>query len=233
MKTVTIIVPCFNEHESLPYLIRELDKVDKNIQFLIVDNGSEDETKNYLNSISKNLNKNISTFFINKNEGYGHGIYRALSSIEESKFVGWIHGDLQFEFSKLNEVYQDLESYKHLDKNVFYKGVRHGRSNLDSFFSYFMGRLASIILGKKMYEINAQPTIFSSNLLEKLDNPPKDFTFDTYVYWRAIVFDYLFIRKSFLFPPRKYGESKWNFGLKSRFLFSYGLIKYFYKLRSE
>ena len=65
MKTVTIIVPCFNEHESLPYLIRELDKVDKNIQFLIVDNGSEDETKNYLNSISKNLNKNIS-----KNQGY-------------------------------------------------------------------------------------------------------------------------------------------------------------------
>ena len=231
MKTITLVIPCFNEHESLPTLIKELEKADRNISFLVVDNGSEDNTKDYLKNIQNNLSKNISILFIDKNEGYGHGIFTALSNIKNSKFIGWIHGDLQFEFSKLNLVYKDLESYKFSDENIFYKGVRHGRSRLDFIFSYMMGKLASIILGKKMFEINAQPTIFSRELLEQLDNPPKDFGFDTYVYWKAINLDFLFIRKSFLFPPRKYGDSNWNFGLKSRFLFSYSLIKYFISLK--
>ena len=49
MKTITLVIPCFNEHESLPTLIKELEKVDRNISFLVVDNGSEDNTKDYLN----------------------------------------------------------------------------------------------------------------------------------------------------------------------------------------
>ena len=230
MKTVTLIIPCFNEYESLSLLIKELEKVDSGIEFLIVDNGSKDNTKNYLKNI-ENKFKNISTFYIEKNEGYGHGVFTALSTLQNSEFIGWIHGDLQFEFSELNNVYKDLKSYKFTNKKIFYKGVRYGRSRLDSIFSYFMAKSASIILGTKMLEINAQPTIFSKDLLKSLDNPPKDFSFDTYVYWKAKQLDYQFIRKPFLFPPRQYGESNWNFGLKSRILFSYNLLKYFIKLR--
>ena len=48
-------------------------------------------------------------------------------------------GDLQL-VSKFNLVYKDLESYKFSDENIFYKGVRHGRSKLDFIFSYMMGK---------------------------------------------------------------------------------------------
>ena len=33
MKTVTLIIPCFNEYESLSLLIKELEKVDSGIEF--------------------------------------------------------------------------------------------------------------------------------------------------------------------------------------------------------
>ena len=114
---------------------------------------------------------------------------------------------------------------------IFFKGIRYGRNLVSTIFSFLMGIFATLFLRYRFYEINAQPTIFSRELLEQLDNPPKDFGFDTYVYWKAINLDFLFIRKSFLFPPRKYGDSNWNFGLKSRFLFSYSLIKYFISLK--
>ena len=94
-----------------------------------------------------------------------------------------------------------------------------------------MGFIASLVLKEKFTEINAQPTIFSYDLLEKIDDPPNDFSFDTYVYWLALKNDYKIIRKNFDFPPRVYGNSKWNFGIKSRLIFGINLFKYFLELR--
>ena len=58
-----------------------------------------------------------------------------------------------------------------------------------------MGLIASIVLNEKFVEINAQPTIFSYDLLTKIDNPPNDFSFDPYIYWIALKNKYKFIRK--------------------------------------
>ena len=39
------------------------------------------------------------------------------------------------------------------------------------------------------------------------------------------------LEKNFDFPPRVYGNSKWNFGIKSRLIFGINLFKYFLELR--
>ena len=146
-------------------------------------------------------------------------------------FTGWIHGDLQFEFEKLNTLYDKLNRNDFNSINIFYKGIRINRSKLESFISYCMGLIASIITSHKFYEINAQPTVFSSNLLEKVIHPPIDFSFDTYIYWLALTNNYKIVREKYSFPPRVYGSSKWNFGIISRLKFSKNLIKYFFYLR--
>jgi glycosyltransferase involved in cell wall biosynthesis len=229
MKLLKIIIPCFNERDSLPILIGKLQKLNKDIHFIIVNNGSTDESKQFLDSLTKVPMENLDILHIRENLGYGDGIYRGLQIGPKSKFIGWIHGDLQFEFFKLDEIYEDLAVME--DKYVFYKGIRTGRSILDRFFSFFMEKIASLILRLKFKEINAQPTIFSSNLLEKIKSPPIDFSFDTYVYWLGLKNNYKFIRKEFTFPPRLFGSSKWNFGLKTKFIFSKSLISYFFTLR--
>ena len=100
-------------------------------------------------------------------------------------------------------------------------------------FFVFYGNFASLILKNEIAEINAQPTIFSKNLMKEFYLPPKDFSFDTYVYWLALENNYSVIRDEFLFPQREYGLSNWNFGLGSRIRFSINLIKYFFKLRKK
>ena len=62
-----------------------------------------------------------------------------------------------------------------------------------------MGFIASLVLKEKFTEINAQPYFFSYDLLTKIDDPPNDFSFDTYVYWIALKNDYKIIRKNFDF----------------------------------
>ena len=58
MNFITVVIPCYNEFNSLPILIENLEKIN-NINFLIIDNGSTDESREYLNS--KKLNENINT----------------------------------------------------------------------------------------------------------------------------------------------------------------------------
>jgi len=233
MTTLTIVIPCFNEKESLPDLINNLKILNNKIKFLIIENGSSDGSYEYLNEIKEELPSNIVIYFKKENTGYGSGVFEGLNKIQNSKYIGWIHGDLQFEFTKLNQTYVELKNIENSHDNIFYKGIRTGRSNSEKLISFMMGLIASIVLNEKFVEINAQPTIFSYNLLTKIDNPPNDFSFDTYIYWIALKNKYKFIRKNFNFPPRQYGKSKWKFGIMSRLVFALNLFKYFLKLRNK
>jgi len=229
MNLLTIVIPCFNEKESLPFLIKKLNQVSEKINFIIVDNGSTDGSKKYLESI-KITKKNISLYFIEKNKGYGAGIFKALNLIEDSKYIGWIHGDLQFDFDKLENTVEFFEKANNKDL-IFYKGVRIGRNKIDRFFSYFMGIFGSLVMNYNFYEINAQPTIFNKDLIKNAKNVPNDFRFDTYIYWLALKNNYTISREKFEFPQRKFGNSNWDYGIGSKLKFSYILFKYFFKLR--
>lgn len=232
MTQLSIVIPCYNEIESLPQLLKNLEKLDRNINFLIVENGSIDESKIYLEKVEKYLKKNIKIYYKKENNGYGEGVLEGLNNCDKSDYIGWIHGDLQFEYQKLDKLFKKLNAFENKEK-IFYKGVRKERSLIEKIISWNMGVIASIILKTKLFEINAQPTIFSYNLLEKLNQAPKDFSFDTYVYFQAKLENYKIIRENYNFPPRSYGNSKWNFGIKSRLKFSIDLIKYFFKLKNS
>ena len=93
-----------------------------------------------------------------------------------------------------------------------------------------MGISASILLKGKYYEINAQPTIFSYNLLSSITNPPYDFSFDTYVFWLAKKHKYIFWKKSKISKQRIW-KFKMGFGLKSKLNFSYKNLKYLLTLK--
>ena len=73
MNTLTIVIPCFNEKESLPDLIKNLKILNNKIKFLIVENGSNDGSYEYLNEIRDELPSNIVIYFKKENTGYGSG----------------------------------------------------------------------------------------------------------------------------------------------------------------
>ena len=67
MNKITIVIPCFNEEESLPKIIENIIPYTNSINFLIIDNGSTDNSKAYLTKIKNKLNRNIKLLFIEKN----------------------------------------------------------------------------------------------------------------------------------------------------------------------
>jgi len=70
VKTVSLIVPCYNEQESLPYLFKELKKLAEQIkkefkldsEFIFVNDGSSDKTEEMLNKFIKNHKGRVINF---------------------------------------------------------------------------------------------------------------------------------------------------------------------------
>ena len=231
---INILIPCYNEEESIKQLYKNLVNFDSefNINFYILNNGSTDNTSSIIEQLEET--EKVKFLSIGRNEGYGFGVNFGLNEIPKTNFIGWFHGDLQFEIENLKTIYKKIsEEYSKNKSLIFFKGVRRGRSFVSNIFSFFMGVIASFLLREKLYEINAQPTIFSSELIYKISNPPNDFSYDTYVYWLARKNKYKFIREKVNFPNRQFGASKWDFGIWSKLQFSYKNLKYILDLRKQ
>ena len=202
-----IVIPCFNEAGNLGRLINECEQISKslNIEFVLVNNGSTDETSSVLAKVKSDK---IRTVILEANQGYGGGIIAGLNLLN-SEYVGWIHADLQTDLntslSKMLQVNFD-----------FFKGVRLGRSFLERTLSGGMGLICSLLFRTWLYEINAQPTVMRRDLFRSWVSPPKDFSLDLYALVFAKKHGALIARSQFEFLERASGKSSWNSGLNSR-----------------
>ena len=84
-----------------------------------------------------------------------------------------------------------------------------------------------------MFDINAQPTMFSKQFYESWDNPPHDFSLDLYAYFKSKRAGLVIIRFPVFFTPRLYGHSKWNLNISSKMKFIARTMKYSFQLRRK
>jgi glycosyltransferase involved in cell wall biosynthesis len=220
----SIIIPCYNEALNLPEIISQLELLVKKekIEFILVNNGSTDNSLEILTGI---FTPNIYVVNLEKNSGYGGGIKAGLQQAQ-GEFIGWIHADLQY------SVVDSLSNLNNLcDGAKFLKGRRYGRTFVQSTISMAMSVYESILFGKCLFEINAQPTIFDKELLNFMKNVPNDFSIDLYVYLLALKHNYVIKRIRVNFIKRQYGNSSWNSGIKSVFLMSMKTMRLSIKLR--
>jgi len=220
----SFIIPCYNEGRSLQALVDEINSIvfREDIEFILVDNGSTDNTNEILEQLS---NKDIIKVRLLDNAGYGGGIKAGLVKAR-GEFLGWVHADLQYSLteviSKLNKIPLDAK---------YIKGKRRGRNIFQNFISLNMSVIESFLFQHVLYDINAQPTIFHRDLYKILINLPNDFSIDLYSYVVAKKTGAKISRFEINLLKRRYGESSWNTGFKSLATMSLKTLKYSIKLR--
>ena len=94
-----------------------------------------------------------------------------------------------------------------------------------------MSLFETFLLGKLIYDVNAQPTIFPKKFFDSWINPPRDFSLDLYSYYLAKKNNYKIIRIRVNFLKRISGKSKWNINFISKIRFILRTIKYSFKLK--
>lgn len=90
---VSIIVPCYNAAEYLPRLIESvLDQTYKNIELILVNDGSTDETKSIISHYTDN-NQSLKFIEINKeNGGQASAINEGLKRVS-GEYLMWVDAD--------------------------------------------------------------------------------------------------------------------------------------------
>jgi len=228
IKTLSIVVPCYNEQDNIPLILQRFAQVIKrdDIEVILVNNGSTDNTEKILAEIISDYPFS-KTVTVKVNQGYGYGILQGLKSAK-SKYIGWTHADMQTDPA---DVIKALELAENTDNKVFVKGNRKKRPFFDEFFTFGMGCFETILMGKFLWDINAQPNIFSRELFDNWQNPPYDFAFDLFTLYEAKRQNYNIIRFPVLFPERIHGVSHWNTGISAKWKFIKRTMDFSFKLK--
>jgi glycosyltransferase involved in cell wall biosynthesis len=97
MKSITVVIPCYNEESRLPIAsFRKFSEKYRDVTFLFVDDGSNDKTPSLLRGLNSKDPDRFHVLSLERNKGKGEavrqGILRALSY--ESAFVGYWDADL-------------------------------------------------------------------------------------------------------------------------------------------
>lgn len=228
MKKLSIVIPCYNEEKNIPELMKRINNLKSysTLIFIIVNNGSTDNTSYELSCYGSY--KNIKVVDVPENKGYGYGIIAGLKAAD-TDFIGWTHADLQTDPKDVILAIDLITKHE----EVFVKGKRYGRPILDTFFTIGMSFFETILLKKGLWDINAQPTIFPKKFFDDWEDPPYDFSLDLFAYYFAKNKGLSIHRIPVLFSNRLHGVSHWNFSLISKFKFIKRTISYSIKLKKK
>lgn len=146
LKTIDIVVPCYNEEEMLRMFFDETTKVINKIanysfHFIFIDDGSRDKTHEILIDLCSKHN-NVSYLSFSRNFGKEAGMYAGLS-YSSGDYVIVMDADLQHPPALIPEMIKNIEDG--YDCCAAMRTTRDGESPLRSFFSRSFYKLSNKI----------------------------------------------------------------------------------------
>ena len=148
MKTIDIIVPCYNEEETLPSFFQETQRVvsalkDFHFHYIFIDDGSSDQTLLHLKALNKTYTQ-IDYLSFSRNFGKEAAMYAGL---RESKgdYVIIMDADLQHPPSMIPDMMLAMEQGYDCcsSKRTSRKGESFMRSAFSRFFYHITNRISS------------------------------------------------------------------------------------------
>ena len=140
MKTelISIVVPCFNEEESIPLFYAALEKereslINADIEYIFVNDGSKDNTLNVLRSLAKEDEERVKFISFSRNFGKEAGLYAGLQQAT-GDYVAVMDVDLQDPPEMLPEMLQIIRE-EEFDCVGTRRVSRDGEPPIRSFFA--------------------------------------------------------------------------------------------------
>lgn len=146
MDLISIIVPCYNEEESMPQFYREVTKVISGMnveaEFIFVDDGSKDKTLAVARKLHE-LDKRVRYISFSRNFGKEAGMLAGLQAAK-GDYVAVMDADLQDPPSLLPEMYEAVTTGGY-DCAATRRTTRKGEPVIRSFFARMFYRIINKI----------------------------------------------------------------------------------------
>lgn len=162
MKSLSIVLPCFNEEANIEHIVREvaawLAKQKMESEIIVVDDGSKDSSLAILERLEKEI-PDLKFVRHKKNGGYGIAV-RSGCDRATTEWIAFMDSDGQFQI-------RDIELLlKHADRFSFVTGRRANRA--DSFvrnmFGKVLGAMNVLVLGLWVRDVNCGLKLFRRDI---------------------------------------------------------------------
>jgi len=226
----TLVIPCYNEAANLPLLLERCKAIAKKpgAEIILVDNGSTDTTPEVLKQLLPRY-PGCHSVHVEVNRGYGFGIISGLQ-VANGDILAWTHADMQ---TDPQDILRGLSEFEVHGSDLFVKGKRYGRPPIDMVFTVGMSVFETLLLVMPMWDINAQPTMFSREFFNTWQEPPDDFSLDLYAYYQAQVQGLKVQRFPVYFGERMHGISRWNVNWEAKRKFIRRTVNFSFQLKKN
>ena len=229
MITKTIIIPCFNEFKTIELI---LERVKKNINtednIIIVDDGSNDGTKQYLESIS---DKNIDVKFHDINQGKGKAIQTALGG-KLNEIIIIQDADLEY---NPNDYKLLLKPFEETNADVVYGSRFIGTNDyvrVHLFWHYLANKIltfiCNIFTNLNMTDMETGYKSFKKDVIQSIKLNEKSFGIEPEITIKLAKKKFKFYEVPISYAGRSYDEGK-KIGFKDAVRAIYCIFRYSFK----
>ena len=209
MKKVTIIVPCYNEQESLPYFYQEtvsvLQKINYDYEFLFVNDGSKDGTLPILRELAAQ-DEHITYLSFSRNFGKEAAMFAGFCNAS-GDYVAVMDADMQDPPALLPQMLEILESGEY-DSVATRRENREGEPPIRSFFARMFYRIINKISDADIVDGARDFRLMKREMVEAIVEMGENNRFSKGIFgWIGFRTYWL----SYKNVERVAGETKWSF----------------------
>lgn len=181
-ETISIIIPCYNEEDSLPNLFSRIQTVVKklkekySVEIIFVDDGSKDKTAKLISDFAKGK-PFVKLVKHEKNMNLG-AAHRTGFKHAKGDYVAVIDSDCSYDPAHLPEM---LDLLKKTGADIVTASPYHPKGGIDGvsssrlLLSRSINLIYSILLGKKLYTYSAMVRVYKKGALKKISFQSNDF----------------------------------------------------------
>lgn len=144
---LSVIVPCYNEEESIPLFFAEMQKIEErlpvDVEYLFIDDGSTDTTLHVLEELQQHYVQKVHYYSFSRNFGKEAALYAGLKHCK-GDFITVMDVDLQDPPELLVQMYEKITTEQY-DCIGCRRTTRQGESKIRSFFATLFYRLINAI----------------------------------------------------------------------------------------
>tara|TARA_Y100000768_G_C23888397_1_gene638832 strand:- start:162 stop:827 length:666 start_codon:yes stop_codon:yes gene_type:complete len=196
----SLIIPIYNEENTLYNLISSLELLDDNIEIIIINDGSTDRTASILNN-----QKIIKTLHKPRNEGKGAAIITGLDYITKENVI-LMDGDLEISVNEIPKLIKIYES----KKNHILVGTRWNEKLIDLNYlgNLFINWIFNILHGTDLKDILCCLKIIDTSIFKKLNIESKGFNIESEIMSKIVLKGFTITEENVEYKRRSRSEGK-------------------------